>query len=30
MSNTQDPTGSYTIYSWDTTDAGHDGLPLFR
>jgi hypothetical protein len=29
VSNTQDPTGSYTIYSWDTTDAGTQHCPCF-
>ena len=29
VSNTQDPTGSYTIYSWNTTDAGHSNCPCF-
>lgn len=29
MSNTADPTGSYTVYSWDTTDAGTANCPCF-
>jgi hypothetical protein len=29
VSNTQDPTGSYTIYSWDTTDLGGPHCPCF-
>jgi hypothetical protein len=29
VSNTQDPTGSYTVYSWDTTDASTAGCPCF-
>ena len=29
VSNTQDPTGSYTIYSWNTTDSGTKGCPCF-
>jgi hypothetical protein len=29
VSNTPDPTGSYTIYSWNTTDAGHGACPCF-
>jgi hypothetical protein len=29
VSNTQDPTGTYTVYSWDTTDASTTGCPCF-
>ena len=29
VSNTQDPTGTYTIYSWNTTDSGTRGCPCF-
>jgi hypothetical protein len=29
VSNTPDPTGSYSIYSWDTTDAGGPHCPCF-
>jgi hypothetical protein len=29
VSNTQDPTGSYTIFSWDTTDLGQPHCPCF-
>jgi hypothetical protein len=29
VSNTPDPTGSYTIFSWDTTDVGHGACPCF-
>ena len=29
VSNTQDPTGTYTVYSWDTTDASTPGCPCF-
>jgi hypothetical protein len=29
VSNTQDPTGSYTIWSWNTTDAGQPHCPCF-
>jgi hypothetical protein len=29
VSNTQDPTGTYTVYSWDTTDAGTAHCPCF-
>ena len=29
VSNTQDPTGTYTVYSWDTTDASTAGCPCF-
>jgi hypothetical protein len=29
VSNTQDPTGSYTVYSWDTTDAATGHCPCF-
>ncbi len=29
VSNTQDPTGSYTVYSWNTTDAATKGCPCF-
>ena len=29
VSNTPDPTGTYTIWSWDTTDAGAKGCPCF-
>jgi hypothetical protein len=29
VSNTQDPTGSYTVYSWDTTDASTSHCPCF-
>jgi hypothetical protein len=29
VSNGSDPTGSYTIYSWDTTDAGAPSCPCF-
>lgn len=29
VSNTQDPTGSYTIWSWSTTDAGQPNCPCF-
>jgi hypothetical protein len=29
VSNTQDPTGTYTIYSWDTTDVGQPHCPCF-
>ena len=29
VSNTQDPTGSYTIYSWNTTDSATRGCPCF-
>jgi hypothetical protein len=29
VSNTQDPTGTYTIWSWSTTDAGQPNCPCF-
>jgi hypothetical protein len=29
VSNTPDPTGSYTVFSWDTTDAGQSHCPCF-
>jgi hypothetical protein len=29
VSNTADPTGSYTVYSWSTTDAHTAGCPCF-
>jgi hypothetical protein len=29
VSNTQDPTGGYTVYSWNTTDAKTKGCPCF-
>jgi len=29
VSNTQDPTGSYTVFSWDTTDAATGHCPCF-
>jgi hypothetical protein len=29
VSDTQDPTGSYTVYSWVTTDAATAGCPCF-
>jgi hypothetical protein len=29
VSNSPDPTGSYTIYSWDTTDVGQKNCPCF-
>lgn len=29
VSNTPDPTGTYTIWSWDTTDASTAGCPCF-
>lgn len=29
VSDSADPTGSYTVYSWDTTDAGTAGCPCF-
>ena len=29
VSNTQDPTGTYTVYSWDTTDASQPHCPCF-
>jgi hypothetical protein len=29
VSNTQDPTGTYTVYSWDTTDVGTQHCPCF-
>jgi hypothetical protein len=29
VSNTPDPTGSYTVYSWDTTDSHGNGCPCF-
>jgi hypothetical protein len=29
VSDTQDPTGSYTVYSWVTTDAAAAGCPCF-
>ena len=29
VSNTQDPTGTYTVYSWDTTDASTSHCPCF-
>jgi len=29
VSQTGDPTGNYTIYSMDTTNAGHSGCPCF-
>jgi hypothetical protein len=29
VSNTSDPTGSYTVWSWDTTDASTSGCPCF-
>jgi hypothetical protein len=29
VSDTPDPTGTYTIYSWDTTDAGTSHCPCF-
>ena len=29
VSNTPDPTGSYTIFSWDTTDVGQAHCPCF-
>jgi hypothetical protein len=29
VSNTPDPTGTYTVYSWDTTDTSTAGCPCF-
>lgn len=29
VSNTPDPTGTYTVYSWDTSDVGTKGCPCF-
>ncbi|MGD0082946.1 MAG: hypothetical protein ABSD78_07080 [Acidimicrobiales bacterium] len=29
VSNTPDPTGTYTVYSWDTSDATTTGCPCF-
>ncbi|HEV2377317.1 MAG TPA: hypothetical protein VGS19_34780 [Streptosporangiaceae bacterium] len=29
VSNTADPTGSYTVFSWDTTDVGRANCPCF-